>query len=68
MLTTFSPTLPRHAALRPPVRDTVRSFVRPALAIAGALVAMAALMGLRLGLYAVMHSDMPVVLHLFPSH
>ncbi|MBV8534598.1 MAG: hypothetical protein JO128_03335 [Alphaproteobacteria bacterium] len=64
MFATFHPTLASDAS-RPSVRNHLRSLAKPALAIGGALVAMAALMGLRFGLYAATHRDLPVVLHLF---
>ena len=50
-----------------PARNAVRSLVRPALAVAAALVAMAVLLALRFGLYAATHPGMPAVVQLLRS-
>ena len=64
MFATLSPT-PLPPARTVPVRGAVRSLVKPAVAIALAVTAMAALLGLRFCLYAATHSEIPVILHLF---
>lgn len=64
MLATSSPA-PLTRARNLPSRNAVRSLARPALAVAAALIAMAALMALRFGLYAATHPGMPAVRHLF---
>ncbi len=64
MFATSSPTpLPRARTV--PVRGALRSLVKPAIAVALAVTAMAAMLGLRFGVYAAAHHEMPVILHLF---
>lgn len=64
-MTTMSAT---SAALAPDalsVRHSTVPLLRPVLAVAAALVAMAAFLGLRLGLYAATHGFMPIFHRLF---
>jgi hypothetical protein len=66
MFATFS--TPQRDDARLPVRATIRSLAKAAIAVGVALAVMLALFALRFGLYAATHQEMPAVRQLFQSH
>jgi len=64
MFATLS-SMPLPKARSVPVWSRVRSLARPAIAIATALAAVMTVLGLRFGVWAATHHEMPVLLHLF---
>lgn len=56
---------PAPAIVRPALQPAIRPVLRALIAALAVLAALAGTIGLRFGLYAATHHELPVILHLF---